>query len=151
MTGAKVERFRLKYDFVTSENKQVLLEDRIICHVDLYWNSPSVHLYWNSDKSLAHENQREFLTEYLHNSNTFLNVWKLILFNPFFLSTPLVERWLYQLHKSDCRKHQDWYWMNRSYDFQSNKEALRKQLKLLQVGYSIDMVQIYAISYCLCF
>lgn len=53
ITGAKLERFRLHCDFVTSENKQVLLEDWIICHVDAYWNSPSVHLYWNSDTSLA--------------------------------------------------------------------------------------------------
>lgn len=50
-----------------------------------------MHLSWNSDPSLAHENQREFLTEYLHNSDTFLNIQKLILFNHF-LSTPLAER-----------------------------------------------------------
>lgn len=50
----------------------------------IYTEIHSVHLYGNSDTSLAHENQREFLTEYLNNSDTFLKVWKLIFLNPFF-------------------------------------------------------------------
>lgn len=50
----------------------------------IYTEIHSVHLYGNSDTSLAHENQRELLTEYLNNSDTFLKVWKLIFLNPFF-------------------------------------------------------------------
>lgn len=49
-----------------------------------YTEIHSVHLYGNSDTSSAHENQRELLTEYLNNSDTFLKVWKLIFLNPFF-------------------------------------------------------------------
>lgn len=33
MTGANAGRFGLKYDPITSENKQHLLEDKIICHI----------------------------------------------------------------------------------------------------------------------
>lgn len=42
MTGAKAGRLRLKYDLITCENKEHLLEDKIICHVILVCTSTKI-------------------------------------------------------------------------------------------------------------